>query len=73
MISNVKYEDSRYSIDLNLLHYSSKGGLQSPHLPGGVLLLYNHHLIAAFAEDSDGLGSRLLMFNLFHLFLLCHS
>ena len=70
MISNVKDEDSRCNTNLHLLHHSSKGGLQSPHLPGGVLLLDNHHLIATSVEDSDGLGSRLLTFNLFHLVLL---
>ena len=70
MISNVKDEDPSCSTDLDLLHHFSKGGLQSPHLLGGVLLLDNHHLVAAFAEDSDGLGSRLLMFNLFNLILL---
>ena len=70
MISNVKDENSRCSTDLDLFHHSSKGGLQSPQLPGGVLLLNNHHLVAMLAEDSDSLGSRFLTFDLFHLVLL---
>ena len=73
MFSIDKDEHSRCSTSLDLLQHSGKGGLQSPKLPGGVLLLNNHHLIAALVEDSDSLGLRFLTFDLFHLILLRHS
>ena len=56
-----------------MLHRRRQGGFQPPELPGGVLLLNDHHFIAPLEEDLDGLRPWLLMFNLFHLVLFLRS
>ena len=71
-MSNDKDEYYRCSTNLDLHHHPGKGGLQSPELPGGVLL-DNHYLIVALLEDSDSLRSRFVTLDLLHLVLLHHS
>ena len=53
-----------------MLRHASKGGFQSPKLPGGVLLFDNHYVIAVLSEGLDSLGLRLLTLDLLHLILL---